>query len=90
MVNGVGNDDKSREKVGIIKTKTKNRNNDEGERKKNIIKDNEFIKDKSRNIGLGEQDIDRIIKECKAKSGIYPPEDLMWRSRKAGWQPGAK
>ena len=26
---------------------------------------------------MGEQDIDRIIKECQAKSGIYPPEDLM-------------
>ena len=51
VVNGLGNDDKNKEKIGIMKTKTKNRNNNEGKRKKSIIKDSEFIKDKSRNIG---------------------------------------
>ena len=53
---------KVKRKSEFIKTKEKNQKNKEGERKMNIINDNEFIKDKSRNIGMGEQDIDRIIK----------------------------
>ena len=39
--------------------------------------DNKFMKDKSRNIGLGQQDIDRILKECQRKGELYPPEDVL-------------
>ena len=44
---------------------------------KDGIKDNEFNKDKSKNIGLGKYDIDRILKECQRKGGTYPPADVM-------------
>ena len=39
--------------------------------------DNKFMKDKSRNIGVGQQDIDRILKECQRKGELYPPEDVL-------------
>ena len=39
--------------------------------------DNKFMRDKSRNIGVGQQDIDRILKECQRKGDLYPPEDVL-------------
>ena len=34
--------------------------------------DNKFMRDKSRNIGVGQQDIDRILKECQRKGELIP------------------
>ena len=85
-----GNDNKKKDKKILNKKKTNTegviyckRNKNEIDKTineyayKSGIKDNEFNKDKSKNIGVGKYDIDRILKECQRKGETYPPPDVM-------------
>ena len=85
-----GNDNKRKHKKILNKKKTdtegviyckKNKNKNDKTiieyAYKDGIKDNEFNKDKSKNIGVGKYDIDRILNECQKKGATYPPEDVM-------------
>ena len=42
-----------------------------------LINDNEFTKDRSKNIGVGKYDVERIIRECQRKGEIYPPTNVL-------------
>ena len=51
-----------------------------------LINDNEFMKDRSKNIGVGKYDVERILRECQRKGEIYPPTNVleMFRETLAG------
>ena len=42
-----------------------------------LINDNEFTRDKSKNIGVGRYDIERNLRECQRKGEIYPPTNVL-------------
>ena len=52
----------------------------------NVINDNGFTKDRSKNIGLGKYDVERILRECQRKGEVYPPMNVleMFRDTLAG------
>ena len=51
-----------------------------------LISDSEFTKDRSKNIGVGRYDVERILRECQRKGEIYPPTNVleMFRETLAG------
>ena len=70
---------------GVMYCKNQKNKNDKAigqHRSHVIISEVEFSGDRSINIGVGFQDIDRILKECQSKGGTYPPEDVMLMFKK--------
>jgi GNAT superfamily N-acetyltransferase len=50
---------------------------------KHSVDDKGFMRDKSRNIGLGQHDIERVLRECQRKGGDqYPSEEVIQMFRR--------